>query len=98
MIIVQAKAIPKNRESQNKIIEFAQDLIKKSKEESGNIDYNLLINTDDDTLLFVEQWDSIEILNSHLKTEHFLNFGENIADLVVSDNYQIGRASCRERV
>ena len=45
MIIVQAKAIPKNRESQNKIIEFAQDLIKKSKEESGNIDYNLLINT-----------------------------------------------------
>ncbi|MCQ2971286.1 MAG: antibiotic biosynthesis monooxygenase [archaeon] len=85
MIIVQAKAIPKDETSKNGIIEFAQDLIKKSKEESGNIDYNLFVNTDDNTLLFVEQWDSVEILKNHLKTEHFIKFGENISDLVVSD-------------
>ena len=85
MIIVQAKAIPKDETSKNRIIEFAQDLIKKSKEEPGNIDYNLFVNTDDNTLLFVEQWDSVEILKNHLKTEHFIKFGENISDLVVSD-------------
>ncbi|MDO5823766.1 putative quinol monooxygenase [Methanobrevibacter sp.] len=85
MIIVQAKAIPKDETSKNEIIGFAQDLIEKSREEAGNVDYNLLVNTDDDTLLFVEQWDSIEILNNHLKTEHFIKFGENIGDLVAED-------------
>lgn len=85
MIIVQAKAIPKDETSKNEIIGFAQDLIEKSREEAGNVDYNLLVNTDDDTLLFVEQWDSIEILNDHLKTEHFIKFGENIGDLVAED-------------
>jgi quinol monooxygenase YgiN len=45
----------------------------------------LYSNTGDGTLLFVEQWESIEILGAHLKTEHFLKFGENIADLVAED-------------
>lgn len=85
MIIVQAKAIPKDDDAQIKIIEFAQDLIKNSRNENGNIDYNLYINTDDKTLLFVEQWDSIDILNCHLQTDHFLKFGENISDLVSSE-------------
>ena len=39
MIIVQAKAIPKDETSKNKIIEAAANLIEKSKLENGNINY-----------------------------------------------------------
>lgn len=85
MIIVQAKAIPKNEEAKGKIIDFAQDLIENTRKEEGNIDYNLFINTDDDTLLFVEQWESKEILEKHLSTNHFIEFGKNIEGLVECD-------------
>ena len=85
MIFVLAKAIPKDDEAGNKIIEFAQDLIENSRKEDGNIDYNLYCHTGDNSLLFVEQWESKEILNAHLQTEHFLKFGGNIEDLVAQD-------------
>ena len=85
MIIVLAKAIPKDEDACAKIIEFAQDLIENSRKEEGNVDYNLYSNTGDGNLLFVEQWESKEILGTHLQTEHFLKFGENIADLMAQD-------------
>lgn len=85
MIFVLAKAIPKDEEACEKIVEFAQDLIENSRKEDGNIDYNLYSNTCDGTLLFVEQWESKEILGAHLQTEHFLTFGKNIADLVAAE-------------
>ena len=85
MIFVLAKAIAKDEDAAKKIVEFAKDLIENSRKEDGNIDYNLYCNTCDGTLLFVEQWESIDILNAHLQTEHFLKFGENIADLVAQD-------------
>ena len=85
MIIVLAKAVPKDEDACEKIVEFAQDLIENTKKEEGNIDYNLYSNTADGTLLFVEQWESKEILGSHLQTEHFLRFGANIQDLVAEE-------------
>jgi quinol monooxygenase YgiN len=85
MILVLAKAIPKDEDACEKIVEFAQDLIENTKKEEGNIDYNLYSNTADGTLLFVEQWESTEILGSHLQTDHFLRFGDNIKDLVAAD-------------
>lgn len=85
MIIVLAKAIPKDEDACAKIVEFAQDLIENTKKEEGNIDYNLYSNTADGTLLFVEQWESKEILGSHLQTDHFIRFGKNIEDLVASE-------------
>ena len=85
MIIVLAKAVPKDEEALEKIVGFAQDLIEKSRKEEGNVDYNLYVNSGDQSLMFVEQWESIEILGAHLQTEHFIKFGENIADLVAED-------------
>ncbi len=85
MIIVLAKAVPKDEDACEKIVEFAQDLIENTKKEEGNIDYNLYSNTADGTLLFVEQWESKEILGSHLQTEHFLRFGANIQDLFAAE-------------
>ena len=85
MILVLAKAIPKDEDACERIVEFAQDLIENTKKEEGNIDYNLYSNTADGTLLFVEQWESVEILGSHLQTDHFLRFGDNIKDLVAAE-------------
>ena len=85
MILVLAKAIPKDEDACEKIVEFAQDLIENTKKEEGNIDYNLYSNTADGTLLFVEQWESVEIFGSHLQTDHFIRFGDNIKDLVAAE-------------
>jgi quinol monooxygenase YgiN len=85
MIIVQAKAIPKDETSKNKIIEAAANLIEKSKLENGNINYNLYSNVQEDTLLFVEQWENLDILKAHLQTEHFNQFGADINGLLKED-------------
>lgn len=85
MIIVLAKTMPKDEDAKNKIIEFSKDLIKNSKAEEGNIDYNLYSDTSDDSLMFVEKWESIEILQKHMQTDHFLKFGQNIGNLVSGD-------------
>ena len=85
MIIVQAKAIPKDKTSKNKIIEAAANLIEKSKLENGNINYNLYSNIQEDTLLFVEQWENLDILKAHLQTAHFNQFGADINGLLKED-------------
>ena len=85
MIIVQAKAIPKDETSKNKIIEAAANLIEKSKLENGNINYNLYSDVQEDTLLFVEQWENLDILKAHLQTEHFNQFGADIDGLLKED-------------
>ena len=85
MIIVLAKAMPKDENAKNQIIDFSKDLIENSKSEEGNIDYNLYTDTSDNSLMFVEKWESIEILQKHMQTDHFLKFGQNIGDLLSSD-------------
>ena len=80
MIIVQAKAIPKDE-----IIEATANLIEKSKLENGNINYNLYSNVQEDTLLFVEQWENLDILKAHLQTEHFNQFEADIDGLLKED-------------
>ena len=85
IIIVQAKVILKDETSKNKIIEEAANLIEKSKLENGNINYNLYSNVQEDTLLFVEQWENLDILKAHLQTEHFNQFGADINGLLKED-------------
>ncbi|MDO5850923.1 MAG: putative quinol monooxygenase [Methanobacteriaceae archaeon] len=84
MILVLAKAIPK-KGSENKIIDAAQNLIKNSRAENGNIDYNLYSSTEDNSLTFVEKWESKEILDKHLKTNHFIDFGNEIKDYLEAE-------------
>ena len=93
MILVLAKVFPKDEDSKNQIIAFSKDLIENSKAEEGNIDYNLLVDTSDDFLMFVEKWESIEILQKHMQTDHFIKFGQNIENLV-SDNLGIEVLNC----
>ena len=85
MIIVLAKVVPKDDEAKDQIIGFSKDLIENSKEEEGNVDYNLYANTSEDSLMFVEQWESIEILQKHMQMDYFIKFGQNIAGLVANE-------------
>jgi len=75
MIIVTA-TITANPGERDKIIAKSRDLIESSRLEPGCISYDLYANTeDDDVLLMLEQWENLEVLQSHTQTEHFKAFG-----------------------
>ncbi|NLK19930.1 MAG: antibiotic biosynthesis monooxygenase, partial [Synergistaceae bacterium] len=72
MIIVTAKftAKPGMRE---KIVEISQKAIELTRKEKGCISYTLFKSSDDDvTLMYYEEWESMDALRVHLKTDHIL--------------------------
>lgn len=85
MIMVTAKITAKSGEKDN-IIAKAQDLITSSRLDPGCISYNLYANTgDDDLLLMLEQWENLEVLHSHMQTEHFKAFGVATKDMLAKE-------------
>jgi quinol monooxygenase YgiN len=85
MIIVLAKITAKENMANN-IINEAQGLIKATRAEKGNIEYNLYAPADDpNTLLFVEKWEEKKDLESHIEQPHFVNFGPAIGDYLAKD-------------
>lgn len=80
-ILVLAKIQPKEG-CQDSILELAEELVYETLLEDGNIDYQLLKSTKDDSLTFVEQWESPEALKKHMGSPHFLNFGEDSGEFV----------------
>ena len=83
-IVVMAELAPKEG-AEDKIIPLAEALVEETLKEEGNIDYKFLKSVKDGTFMFVEQWESKEILGKHLQTEHFINFGANIDGLLAGD-------------
>lgn len=84
MIIVFAKAVAKEGKKE-KVLDIAENLIKNTRLEEGNIDYNLFENVENGAFQFIEQWKDIESLQEHLKADHFVKFGEESADCFVDD-------------
>ncbi len=83
--MVTAKIKAKNGEK-DKIIEKAQDLIESTRLESGCISYNLFASTEDNnTLMMLEKWENQNVLNSHMQTEHFKEFGKSIEELLAEN-------------
>ena len=87
-IVVLAKITPK-KGCIDTIVEISKDLIEATLSEEGNIDYQLLQSTDDDTLTFVEKWESPEALQKHMASPHFQNFGGESADFVENMEIQV---------
>ncbi|MGI6253780.1 MAG: putative quinol monooxygenase [Aminivibrio sp.] len=82
MIIVTAKftAKPGMRE---KIVELSQKAIELTRKEEGCISYTLLKSSDDDkTLMYYEEWESLDALRVHLKADHILEAREARKDLI----------------
>ena len=85
LIIVLAKIISKEN-MLNKIVDEAKPLIEATRAEEGCIDYNLYnLAEGDNTLLFVEKWDSEDSLKFHLKQAHFIEFGSAIEEYLATD-------------
>lgn len=87
-ILVLAKVQPK-KGCKDSIVEIAEELVFETLQEDGNIDYQLLQSTKDDTLTFVEKWESPEALKKHMGSPHFLNFGEESGEFVENMDIQV---------
>lgn len=87
-ILVLAKITPKEG-CQDSILELADELVYETLLEEGNIDYQLLKSSNDDTLTFVEKWESPEALKRHMASPHFLNFGEESGEFVENMDIQV---------
>jgi len=71
MIKVVAKGYAQE-DKVNEIIEMCKELVELTRKEDGCISYELYQDINDSTILtFVEEWESKEALDKHMKTEHF---------------------------
>ncbi|MCO5130413.1 MAG: antibiotic biosynthesis monooxygenase [Xanthobacteraceae bacterium] len=63
-------------EMRAELIEGAKACIKATRQEPGNIAYDMHESVTDPTkMVFVEQWDNAEALEPHRKAEHMKAFG-----------------------
>jgi quinol monooxygenase YgiN len=79
MIIVNA-SLPVKEEKKEEVIKQAETLINASRTHDGNISYNLYRDVLDDSLMFVEKWESKETLEAHMQTPEFIEFGKAIEE------------------
>jgi len=85
MLIVLAKITAKNG-MVNNILNESKTIIEATQAEKGCIEYNLYDPIDNEnTLLFVEKWESKESLESHIQQDHFINFGAAIEEFLAKD-------------
>lgn len=71
MIKVVAKCIAK-KDKIEKFKTTAEDLINKTRQETGNISYGLYQDTDNPQILtFIEEWKDQQALDLHIKSDHF---------------------------
>ncbi|MGX8694628.1 MAG: putative quinol monooxygenase [Methanobrevibacter sp.] len=87
-ILVLAKVYPKEG-CKDTVIELSDDLIENTLSEEGNIDYQLLESLNDDTLTFVEKWQSPDALKKHMASPHFQLFGSETKDFVENMDIQV---------
>ncbi len=81
MLIVIARIYLKNGKREE-FIEKAQDIVEKSRKETGNLKYELLLNSESENkIVILENWESREDLNRHMESEHFKKFGDLVMDL-----------------
>ncbi|MBR4447905.1 putative quinol monooxygenase [Methanobrevibacter sp.] len=83
MIIVNA-ILPVKEEKKEEVIKQAETLINASRTHEGNISYNLYRDVLDDSLIFIEKWESQEALQAHMQTPEFIEFGESIKESVTA--------------
>ncbi|RUS67579.1 Putative monooxygenase YcnE [Saezia sanguinis] len=81
IIIVAALSV--KPECKQEVLQFLKGLIEKSREETGNIQYNLHQSTTDaNKLTFIEIWESQKAVDTHGQTPHFKAFEAFIKDKV----------------
>lgn len=82
MITIVARCSVK-AEKVDELVELALDLVKSSRNESGNVSYNFYEDLEDPTkFMFIEVWKDQAAIDSHNAAPHFLNFVEKAEPLL----------------
>lgn len=82
MIVLTAHVTIKQGE-QAEFVQNAQDCIRETRKEKGNISYTLLADTENSCkFMFFEEWESQTALDLHAETVHFKRFGAATKDLM----------------
>lgn len=86
MITVVAKCtlIDGKKEEYKQIV---KELIEETRKEYGCISYDLYEDINDENIVtFIEEWESKEILDKHINSEHFKRIVPNLRKLQIKDN------------
>ena len=91
-IRVVAKHVVKE-DLKGELVSILQELVQKTRLESGCISYSLYESLNDTNVVtMLEEWESKEALDAHMKTEHFTRIipqtGNFLAAPVEIDSYQ----------
>ncbi len=79
MITVVAKNFVKNGEV-NTVLNICENLVKKSREESGCIKYEVFQEVKNENIVtMIEEWKSMEDLEAHFEMNHFKDAIEKLA-------------------
>lgn len=85
MILVIANAYLQDG-TQEKFLEVAQNCISETLKEKGNISYTLTQNAYDKCVFtFIEQWETVEALEAHSQSAHFMSFYGEAQALVTKE-------------
>jgi len=78
------------REQVHKVIEEFKELVNQTRKEIGCLQYELHQEVHDPaTLIFFEKWRTMDDLNKHLKTEHFISCFKKLGSLVERNDTRI---------
>ena len=85
MIVVQGN-IPLKAEARDRAIKLAMEIEDISKQEVGCLGYQFYVAlTDPLELVLFQQWESVEALRKHYRTDHMNRFMKELPDLVSGD-------------
>ncbi len=86
-VVAQNTMVPEKVEE---AIRLYQELVAKTRQEKGCIKYELFQDVKDPSILAViEEWESQEALDMHMKTEHFTRIVPMLNEFKVSSNLNI---------
>ena len=72
-------------EKVDQALKLYEELVRETQKEVGCISYNLYQDVNDRSILTVlEEWENVECLENHIKTEHFSRIVPEISKLRIS--------------
>ncbi|WP_436911200.1 putative quinol monooxygenase [Halosimplex marinum] len=85
MIVLHA-SFPIDPEHRDEALELADDLVERSNEEPGMIDYRATVDLQDENVIrFFEQYEDEAAFEAHTGTDHFQAFEERLPDLLAGE-------------
>ncbi len=85
MIVLHA-AVPIAAEHREDALETIEDLVEDSRAEEGMIDYRATTDVEDpNTVRFFEQYEDEAAMQSHLETDHYLEFARALPDWLAGE-------------